>query len=301
MAVSESQLQTWTNAPGTTKPQYTNEQIRKALSHSSIPQVRNCEVYLQGSYANSTNIKADSDVDVIAQLNSTFSPNLLKLSEFEKSVFNLTYSDATYQWADFRSDVISALTAFFGSGAIKLGNKSIKLAGNDQRLNADIIPCLQHRKYRSFSLDNRMDYIEGMKFWTIRENKKIINYPKVHRNNGEDKNGEHRTDQMYKNLVRIFKNIKRRLVEDSGLNSQTGPSYFIECSIYNVLDSYFQNNYQDALENILEFILRKCDPNKLVTVSHQHLLFGSEPWQWNIPDANNFFQAVEEFYNNSQL
>lgn len=301
MAIDESQLQTWTNAPGSTKPQYTHEQVRKALEQSEALKYKDCEVYLQGSYANSTNIRADSDVDIVVQLNSTFSPNLSKLSEFQNSIFNMTYDNATYHWADFRKDVISALTAYFGPSAVRFGNKSIKLAGNDQRLNADIIPCLQHRKYNSFNLGQYNDFVEGMKFWTIRENKEIINYPKVHRENGEDKNGEHRTDQIYKDLVRILKNIKRQLIDNHSFDPKTAPSYFVECAVYNAPDGHFQNDYQTSIVYVLDFILRKCDPDNLRTVSHQHALFGLEPWQWNKTHAGAFFQAVEKFYQNGSL
>lgn len=301
MAINLSQLQRWANASGTTKSQYTYEQIRRALEQNEALKCQDYKIYLQGSYANSTNIRSDSDVDIVVQLNSTFAPNLSKLSEFEKSIFHLAYDDATYHWGDFRKDVISALTAYFGSSAVRLGNKSIKLAGNDQRLNADIIPCLQYRKYNSFNLGQHDDFAEGMKFWTIRESKEIINYPKVHREKGEDKNSEHRTDQMYKNLVRIIKNIKRQLVENHSFDPKTAPSYFVECTIYNAPDGYFNSDCQSSFGSIINFVLRECDPDRMVTVSHQHLLFGLEPWQWNVADANSFFQAVERYYQNGFL
>ncbi len=298
MAIDESQLQTWTNAPGTTKPQYTHEQIRKALEQSQALKNRNYEVYLQGSYSNSTNIRVDSDVDIVVQLSSTFSPNLTKLTDFEKNLFHLTFSDATYHWPEFKQDVVNALKSFFGANSVQLGNKSIKLVGNNLRLNADIIPCLQYRKYTSFDLSNHSNFIEGMKFWTTRENKEIINYPKVHKKNGEDKNAEHRTDQKYKDLVRIFKNIRGKLVDDLVLDDKVAPSYFVECAIYNAPDGHFQDLYGSSVEAVLDFLLRQCAAARLVTASHQHLLFGLEPWQWNTQDAGTFFKAVEDFYNN---
>ena len=301
MAIDESQLQTWTNAPGTTKPQYTHEQIRKALEQSVALKNKSFEIYLQGSYANSTNIRVDSDVDVVVQLDSTFSPNLSKLTDFEKNIFHLTFSDATYHWAEFKQDVVNALTSFFGTNSVRLGNKSIKLTGNNLRLNADIIPCLQYRKYSSFNLSNHSDFVEGMKFWTVRENKEIINYPKVHKKNGEDKNAEHRTDEKYKDLVRIFKNIRSKLVDDLVFDAKVAPSYFVECAVYNAPDEHFQDLYELSVESVLDFFLRKCDAARLVTASHQHLLFGPEPWQWNTQDAGAFFKAVEDFYNNGSL
>lgn len=301
MSISLSQLQTWANAPSSTKPQFTHEQIRKALEQSQALKGKTYEIYLQGSYANSTNIKVDSDIDVVVQLNSTFQHDLSKLNDFQKSLFHLTYPQATYYWSDFRRDVIAALTSYFGATSIESGNKSIKLTGNTQLLSADIVPCLQYRNYNSFNLGQHDDFVEGMKFWTIQENKEIINYPRVHKDNGEDKNASHRTDKTYKDLVRIIKNIKRQLVENHSYNPAAAPSYFVECAVYNAPDGHFQNDYQTALSYVLDFILNGQNAEDFITVSHQHLLFGVEPWQWNTTDASNFFQAVEAYYQNGSL
>jgi predicted nucleotidyltransferase len=298
MAISETQLQTWTDSPSSTKLQYTHEQVRKALLQSEALKNKDYKIYLQGSYANSTNIRVDSDIDIVVQLNSTFMPNLSGLSELERNVFHSVFPNATYHWPDFKRDVVSALRSYFGFNAIKIGNKSIKLVGDTQRLNADVIPCLQYRKYNSFDRSKLDDFIEGMKFWTGRENIEIINYPLVHIENGEDKNAEHRTDQKYKDLVRITKNIRRQLVEQQNFNHKTAPSYFVECTIYNTPDETFQNGYQSTLESIFDF-MKKCPPGELYTVSHQHLLFGLKPWQWNVQDAAAFFKEAENFYQNN--
>lgn len=301
MAISATQLQTWANAPTSGKIQQTYEQIKKALEQSEALKIRDYEIYLQGSYANSTNIRVDSDIDIIVQLNSTFNHNISRLPLEQQQLFHQTFSNATYHWTNFREDVINALVDYFGANLIQLGNKSIKLAGNDYRVNADVVPCLQHREYNSFTLWNKDNFIGGMKFWTINENKEIINYPKIHKKNAEDKNGQHHTDSMFKDLVRITKNIKRRLVENNGFDPKVAPSYFVECAIYNAPDEHFQSDYQNTMEYILDFILRRCNTNQLITISHQHYLFGLESWQWNIKDAGDFFTAVENFYNNENL
>lgn len=298
MPISESQLQTWSNAPTSTKIQFTHEQIRKALDQSDALRQRNYEIYLQGSYANSTNIRVDSDIDVVVQLNSTFNPDITNLSLEQRQIFHQAYPDATYHWADFRLDVINALNSYFGSTYVKPSNKCIKLVGNQYRVNADVVPCLQHRQYKSFSTWYHDDFVEGMKFWTTTEvpNLEIVNFPKVHLENGEDKNASHRTDTMYKSLVRVVKNIKRQLVETNTLDPKLAPSYFLECAIYNVPDNHFQSDFQSTIVYTLDFILRRCNAASLVTASHQHLLFGTEPWQWNQPNAATFFTLVEQHY-----
>lgn len=298
MAISESQLQTWSNAPASAKIQFTHEQIRKALEKSDALRGRTYEIYMQGSYANSTNVRVDSDVDVVIQLNSTFNQDLSRLSLDQKQLFHQTFPNATYHWTDFRRDVIAALNSYFGSASVKPGNKSIKLAGNEYRVNADVVPCLQHRQYQSFYTWNHDDFVEGMKFWTANDvpSKEIINFPRVHIENGEDKNAQHRTDTMYKGLVRVVKNIKRQLVERHNFDPKIAPSYFVECMVYKVPDNHFQNDFKGSLEYALDFILRRCNAATLVTGSHQHLLFGTEPWQWSQQNAAAFFQAAENFY-----
>jgi len=68
--ITEEQLNIWSKAPIATKYKYTHEQIRKALDkYISDISIKNnnyrintsdYDVYLQGSYANSTNIKINS-------------------------------------------------------------------------------------------------------------------------------------------------------------------------------------------------------------------------------------------------
>lgn len=301
MAISESQLQTWSNPPASTKIQYTHEQIRKALDQSDALKGRTYEVYLQGSYANSTDIRINSDVDVVVQLNSTFDPDISALSVVQKQLFHETFPNATYRWVDFRRDVINALNNYFGAGLVKPGNKSIKVLGTESRVQADVIPCLQHRQYKSFHTGSHDNFVEGMKFWTANDtpNREIVNFPKLHKENGENKNASHRTDKMYKGLVRVAKNIKRQLVEQHNFDPKIAPSYFVECAIYNVPDGHFQSDFKGSLEYALAFILRQCTPATLLTASHQHLLFGSDPWQWNQQNAATFFQAAENFYNSN--
>jgi predicted nucleotidyltransferase len=302
MPISEPQLETWANAPSSGKIQTTHEQIRKALEQSNALRDKAFDIYLQGSYANSTNIRIDSDVDIIIELRSTFSHNISTLPLDQQQLFHKNFSTATYHWSEFRLDVINALSDYFGSEWVFPGKKSIKLYGNDTRVDADIVPCQSHRKYESFSSWNGNDYVEGIKFW-IQDgtNKEITNYPKVHIKNGEEKNKEPRTNQMYKDSVRIVKNMRRRLVENSGFDPKIAPSYFIECAIYNAPDYIFQTNYQGAIGNVFDFILNRCDSSKLLTVSHQHLLFGTEPWQWNVNNAAHFFLTAQKMYNDENL
>lgn len=296
MPISESQLITWTNSPSSTKSEHTYKEVQKALDLSQALKKHKFQVYQQGSYANSTNIKLDSDIDIVVQLNSTFIGDKSNLSLEEMMLYSNTFSKSDYGWNQFRTDVLQALKKYFNLSAVKEENKCIKLPGNQSRVNADIIPCIQHRIYNTFTRDNQKDFIDGMKFWTLNEKKEITNFPKVHLRNGEDKNAKHRTDQMYKHLVRIVKNIRRKLIENGEISPDLARSYFVECTIYNTPDPHFKGSYSQALQYTLNHILKECIPSQMRTVSHQHLLFGDEPWQWQVDKAGDFFSKVHNYY-----
>ena len=107
MAIAESQLETWANQGAITTAKATADSIKNALN-SYGPEGVDFEVFLQGSYKNSTNIRGDSDVDVVAQLNSTFYSNL---SDEQKRILGIT--PASYGWSDFRADVLKALRNYY--------------------------------------------------------------------------------------------------------------------------------------------------------------------------------------------
>src|SRR5690348_706208 len=143
MPIPESQLETWSHQGAVTTASATYRSIQTALTANSSPiREKNYEVYLQGSYKNDTNIRGDSDVDVVVQLNSTFGYDLSALPEEQKRQFQVSYpTNATYLWEDLRADVLRALRAYYGAASITEGNKSLKLASAPGRLAADIIPA----------------------------------------------------------------------------------------------------------------------------------------------------------------
>lgn len=180
MAIPESQLTTWANQGAITTAKATADSVKNALnSYNNWPCGVDFEVYLQGSYKNDTNIRGDSDVDVVAQLNSTFYSNL---SEDQKRTLGLT--TAAYHLSDFRADVLKILKNYYGQSQITESNKSIKIKANNGRLPADVIVCAQYRRYKTVS---SYDYVEGMTFWTQNDSRQVINYPKVDYDNGVSK------------------------------------------------------------------------------------------------------------------
>ncbi len=208
MAISESQLETWSNQGAIAIAKSTHESIRNAILSDSKLKDRNFEVYLQGSYRNSTNTWGDSDVDVVIQLSDVFVSDTSSLTENQRTLFRIRYSDSTYHWEDFRSDVLKALREYYGEENIDEGNKSLKLKKTPGRLAADIVPCLQYRLYHPCSELTREDYTEGIWFRERDNNRSIVNYPKEHYNNGVNKNSDEKTGGLFKPIVRLFKNVR---------------------------------------------------------------------------------------------
>ena len=282
MAIPESQLETWANQGAITTAKSTADSIKNALnSYTDWPDGIDFEVYLQGSYKNDTNIRGDSDVDVTAQLNSTFYSNL---SEDQKGILGLT--PASYHLSDFGADVLKILKNYYGQSQITEGNKSIKIKANNGRLPADVVVCSQYRRYKTV---NSYDYIEGMCFWTKNDNRQVINYPKAHYDNGVTKHQN--SSKWYKPMVRLFKNCRGNISGDAT------PSYFLECMLYNVPNSKFGTSYGDTFCNILNWFNENSLDN-FVCQNEQLNLFGTSQEQWSTSEAKTFIKNLISLWNN---
>jgi hypothetical protein len=299
MAIPEARLQAWANHGPVTTAQATHESIRNALNHYRWPPQIDYDVYLQGSYKNSTNIRGDSDVDMVVQLNSTFLKDLSGLTAEERTLYGQAYPTATYTLESFRTDVLAALRAYYGTQAIIEGNKSIKLASAGGRMPADVVVCLRYKKYTRFRSLNDEGYIEGITFFTRREGRQIINFPKPHYQNGVDKN--QRTSQWYKPTVRMFKNARTYLIDNSQVGANIAPSYLLECAIYNAPDNYFGADYQQTFTRCINFLHYARVNNTLDSLqcqNGQQRLFGNTPEQWNTADAGQTMTALINLWNN---
>lgn len=190
-------------------------------------------------------------MDIVIETKATFYSNITRLSNQEKKLYESVFSDSEYTWAGFRGDVTLALHDRYGSDVDPTGKKSIKVAKNLGRLAADVVVCLQYRVYTHFNSRFDNQYIEGIKFFDLSNWNEIINYPKLHYHNGTLKNSYARTHENYKPTVRMFKNARKKLIKDDKITKDTAPSYFVECLLYNVPNSYFIGTYQDRYLAIL--------------------------------------------------
>ncbi|MBP0006906.1 MULTISPECIES: nucleotidyltransferase [unclassified Roseofilum] len=285
MAISQSQLQTWSHQGATVSAKKTHESIRHALQSYQWTLDIYYTTYLQGSYRNSTNIYGDSDVDLVVELTSSVYSNLTTEEKSKLGMFPVGYT-----WFDFQKDVISALSRYYGSQYIDTsGSKSIKLLPHSGRIKADIVVSATYEHYEKMQL-----VAEGMTFWTRPGEQQICNFPKRHYDNGANKNSKEQTGGWYKPTVRVFKNARNCI--NAGLHvPKQFPSYFIECLLYNVPNHKFSGSFQSTFENSLNWLstkLKKGDCQDFVCQNEMSYLFGNSPVQWNPDDARDYVQRL---------
>jgi len=150
MAIPESQLETWSHQGAVKQSRDTYATIKGVLEHSSAPYAgKDYSIFLQGSYGNDTNIFADSDVDVVIQINAVYFDDTSSLSTDDQAAYKTSWSKADYPYSEFKADVINHLTKNF-PGRVTPGNKAVFVEGEGNRRDADVLPAAQFRKYHRF-------------------------------------------------------------------------------------------------------------------------------------------------------
>ncbi len=250
MPIPDQQLQTWAHQGSVTQSKTTHEAIRSVLNSSGSPYYqKSFDDFLQGSYANNTNIYADSDVDIVIRLRSTFYDNTNDLQPSELELYNRHRILADYELSDFKRDVVAWLRQHYTG--VTSGEKAIFIPGNDTRRNADVLVSAEHRHFTSYSGNMSMHYDEGIVFETA-NGRRIVNYPRQHRTNLSNKNQA--TDSWLKSTVRVFKNMRNRMIQEGYLGTDVAPSYFIEGLLYNVPDDQFGYSHLMSVTNCINFI-----------------------------------------------
>lgn len=302
MAIPERQLQTWSNQGAVQTSANTHKSVTNCIEKANWNDDVNYETYLQGSYPNYTNIYGNSDVDLVIEFRSIFSKNLNILTESQKEVFNSKYQDAKYTLAAFKLVVIKQLKSCFGDSNVVVGNKAILVKGDNNRLDCDVIVCNPYRKYISY-LPSTEKYIEGIIFSTELEtqNRKIINYPKIHLKNGSTKNQQETTNGNFKPTVRVLKNMKASMVQKGYIAKTVAPSYFLECLIYNSNDQNFrQNTYEKIAVSVINQFQNDLQNGNMINYlvqNEQENLFGTTDQQWSIDNATIFVNQLIKFWN----
>lgn len=232
------------------------------------------DVYLQGSYANKTNVIDNSDIDVIVELKN-IATNQDNFNSYESYKTLIGFRDDIYKAINNKNGFI-----FYKS------DKTIKYKGNGVNfVSVDIIPCIGYKRTKSKN--------KGIVLLDNKENRAIINYPKKHIGNGNKKSG--RTGGNYKEAIRMFKNAKNYLIKSRKMNKGIASSYFIECLLYNVPDKYYKGSPFDVFYGVLYYLYTNIDKMENKPCQNGIIdLFGNGYTQWNIEDAKHFIKALSK-------
>lgn len=294
MAIPEAQLDTWSNRGAAVGSAETYQQIKSVLEDTDAPYAaRQFEVFLQGSYGNQTNIYSESDVDIVIHLLSSFiyDTNLLPMEQ--KALVPTTMGGGiTYGVDQFKREVFSHLKARYGTDAV-IGNRSIKIKANGNRRSADVIVCMGYRQYIQYTPHSQPFYA-GVLFKDAGGNE-IVNYPKYHKENCITKNQA--TNQWFKPTVRIFKNLRSRLIANGQLNDGDAPSYFVEGMLWNIPEAAYGQSYQLTVAKCIDW-LNACDATQLLCANKMYFLLNpASPVTWRQEKFRAFLDASVDLWN----
>jgi hypothetical protein len=294
MAIPESQLVTWSHQGSVTQSAATYESIRNVLNSPNSPYFgKDFSIFLQGSYGNSTNVYRDSDVDIVIRLNQTYYSDTSELTPVAKGNYDMAFTKASYQYADFKRDVLAWLVKNYGSDVVP-GKKAIAIKGNGSRRDADVLVCSRHRYYRPSSSGVDSDYHEGIIFWTS-DGTEIVNFPEQHRENCTTKHQN--TSTRFKPLVRVYKNMRNSMVDERHLGDGVAPSYFLEGMLWNAPNSLFGPSLQQSWADTYNWIKDTNQTELMCANSIHYLVRDGHRVCWPSANFRAYLVAAVKYWN----
>jgi hypothetical protein len=256
--------------------------IREAIRDHSWFQGMQPRIYAKGSYANNTNVRLDSDVDVVVEFTKCLYYDATRVQGFSPAAAGI-WTPAQYAFGDFKFQVHLALIARFGVSGVSRGNKAFDVHENTARVDADVVPCWE---YRLFHGAGPNDYYKGTEF-IADDGRSIVNWPEQQKTNGNLKNV--RTGGRYKFITRAVKRLHNEMAGRGYVSAEPIPSYFIECLIYNVPDNFLgHSNYSDDVKYALAHVIADKRPDtSWVEVNEMKYLYNSGQ-SWTRAQAEAF-------------
>ena len=242
--ISEDTLLNWIKPPSDTeetKLSNSERMVKDALDSNETTKAISFEVFGQGSYANDTNVRLNSDIDINVRYTGGFYFNLPK-DTTEADVGIADFPGASLTFSEYKNHIEQALVDKFGRDSVVRKNKCITILGNSYRVETDVVPTWNFRRY---SKDG--SYILGAKFISDTSDS-VVNYPLQHIENGKSKNSN--TSRRFKRLTRIFRKLRYKMVDDGESVNENITSFLLECLVWNVPNNIFNdyNNWSDRLK-----------------------------------------------------
>lgn len=282
---SENTLTNWTRPPSDseqTKLENSERMVRDAINSDEKLKKKSTETFGQGSYANDTNVRLNSDIDINVRYTGGFYFDLPK--EKSREDYGLT-TPSEYSYSEFKDDVENALVNKFGRSEVERNDKCITIKENSYRIEIDVVPTWNYRRY-----SENGSYVLGAKFksdkgiW-------IINFPKQHISNGIDKNTN--TYRRFKRLTRLHRKLRYKMIDEGENVSDNITSFLLECLVWNV-PNRIMNDYDTWAERLRESIVYIYNHTKTDEackdwgeVSELFYLFHSGR-KWSREDVNSY-------------
>ena len=281
---SEETLNGWTIPLSNTEDhKITNAEqlVKEAIKDYWKFRNKSIEMFKQGSYANNTNVRLNSDIDINVHYTDAF---YFKLPEGKKREDYGLNQSVEYSYLEYKIDVEYALISKFGRDNVVRKNKCITVLGNTNRVKVDVVPTWIHRWYLA---DGKCDV--GVVLFSDTGNE-VVNYPKQHIQNGISKNDS--TYRRYKKMVRIFKKVRLKMKEEQYYNDENITSFLIECLVWNCPNSIFihdtwNTRIKEAILHIYQSTENETPCQNWNEVSNLLRLFHSSR-KWDIPKVRNY-------------
>lgn len=168
--------------------------------------------YLQGSYRNTTMVYGSGDVDILVIRTDVSHADFAHTHE--TSAEYVPTQNPRQMFEEHAEGVYRTLQAQYGTRNVERGDKAIEVNSEELPLGADVVLCLQYRRFWPRQSGNHM---KGIVFWTA-DGMKVVNFPRRHRIMGEQYNRW--CDGNYKPTVRVLKNFRNALVENGTIEKE---------------------------------------------------------------------------------
>lgn len=212
---------------------------------------RQIKLFVQGSYANNTCVRKESDVDIAVIQEERWYPI------YRPGITGEHYGFATapVPTVTLKDEVQQVLQHKFG-GDVERKNKSIKVHGNTYRKDADCVPSVRQRDYSNDYRIDRYNFVGGIVI-TADDGTRIINYPEQHIENGKVKNNE--TSTYYKKMVRIIKKMRYLMIEQGISSAVEVSSFGLESLLWNIPNNVFLKYvpiYSSVFSELVSYLQR---------------------------------------------
>ena len=237
------------------KPSSDNEQDQQERAQRMVtqaikahPAFQGVDIYIfaKGSYPNNTNVRVDSDVDIVVENHECIHYDV------DEGATHRSSGSYTGIWTPqkWRTEVKAAIVNAFGVDSVDAGKVALTVRGvAGSRPSIDVVPSFDYYRYTTTGAHRGSCVFPS-------SGNKIVNWPDQQLANGIAKNNQ--TNRRYKRCVRALKNAENALYKNNEIGAV--PSYLMECLVWNVPNGTLKSGSLDyAFQETLRFLYLGLD------------------------------------------